>query len=154
MLRRALIACAFSAIVVAVAPAQASVANKIVSLHVYRFHVDRAAFDTVNLLAPGADSIDLLNVDSPALLVLAALDGAFKYDSAGLVRLTVTVDNKPVTEHAVRLRQFLYSPQGKISVPFIVYGMLCGTYEIKAQIVRGGRNVDERAASIQFQCGD
>jgi hypothetical protein len=134
--------------------AQDSVANAITTLGAHLFRVDRGAFEEADLLAPDPTRGDLLNVDSPAILVAVGLGGAFKYDSTGSVRLTVTVDNKTLLDRVVRLRQFLYTKDGRIWVPFVVYGMLCDTFDIKATLLRSGRTVAELSRSIPFLCGD
>ena len=96
-------------------PAQDSVATVITTLGAHLFRVDRGAFEEADLLAPNPNRGDLLNVDSPAILVVAGLGGAFKYDSTGSLRLTVTVDHKSVLDRAVPLRQFLYTKDGRSS---------------------------------------
>ena len=133
--------------------AQDSVAHAIGTLRAHLFRVDPGAFEEADLLAPDYRG-DLLNVDSPAILFLVGLDGAYKYDSTGSVRLTVIVDNRTLLDRIVRLRQFLYAKDGRIWVPFVAYGMMCDTFSIKATLLRSDRTEAALSRSIQFFCGE
>ena len=134
--------------------AQDSTARGVAAIQVHLFHTDSGLFDAADLLDPQARPRQLLNVDSPAILILVGVEGAFSYDSLGSLQLSARLDDHAILQREVHLRSFLYSKDGRIWIPFVAYGTLCGQLTIRAQLLRGGHALGTLSKSLQFYCGE
>ena len=146
---------------------------QIAALRAYLFHEERGTFDTTDLAALG-DAGGLFNVTiggglahgspSNAMLVLVELTGPFRYDSTGrhspfaqdttgVLQLTAQVESKVLLQRGVRLRS-LFSEQGQVWVPFVVYGTGCGPLTLAAKMLHTGLPDAVLSKTIHFQCGE
>jgi len=123
-------------------------------LRVHLFHAASGTFDTTDLLSPAAQAHDLLNIEAPASLVLLEVGGAFKYDSVGSVQLTAVLGSKTLLRREVRLQSFLYTDDGRLWVPFVIYATFCGDLQLKGVLLRASHVEATLSTSVHFLCGE